>query len=129
MAERRFHLPILSILAVAVPLGFMAIRYRDPALWLGLQRDAATLRDGPWWRLASPLVINSAGWGQWAMVSLGFLASGAPLEERRGRGWWLALAGAGAIAGEIAAYLWAPSGGGASNALCGLLGGMAALAL
>lgn len=121
-------LPLLSGLAVAVPLACMAIRYRDPGLWLALQRDAATLSAGPWWRLISPLAINSAGWGQWAMVSLGFVLVGAPLERRWGRRRWLGLALAGAVAGEVAAYWWAPEGGGASNALCGLLGGMAALA-
>ena len=41
-------------------------------------------------------------------------------------GWrrWLLLFIPGAGIGEIAAYVWLPSGGGTSNALCGLLGGL-----
>ncbi|MDQ2903746.1 MAG: rhomboid family intramembrane serine protease [Chloroflexota bacterium] len=117
-------LPFLALLAIVVPAFFLIWMHFTPAVLNVLQRDPKALAQGQWWRIFSPLLVDSDGWLQFVTVSIGFLCIGIPAQHWLGWGRWLLLFFAGATAGEIMGYLWQPYGGGTSVALFGLIGGM-----
>ncbi len=124
-AELSLHpLPFLALLAIAVPAFFLIWMQFTPAILTVLQRDPQALLQGQWWRLFSPLLVDSDGWLQFVTVSIGFLCVGISAQHWLGWWHWLLLFFAGATAGEIMGYLWQPYGGGTSIALFGLIGGM-----
>ncbi len=124
-AELSLHpLPFLALLAIAIPAFFLIWMQFTPAILTVLQRDPQALLQGQWWRLFSPLLVDSDGWLQFVTVSIGFLCVGISAQHWLGWWRWLLLFFAGATAGEIMGYLWQPYGGGTSIALFGLIGGM-----
>ncbi len=106
-----------------------AAQFLFPAVLEELQRDPAGLRAGQWWRLFTPLLVQGAGWGQYAFNLLGSLLVGVALEARYGARRWLAFYLAAGIAGIVTAYLWQPdsTGSGSSDAVAGLIGALTAL--
>jgi hypothetical protein len=82
------------------------------------------LPDGQWWRLLTPLLVQTLGWYQVAANLVTLPIIGAVTERLLGRGWWLALAAAGTVGGELAAYHWHDPGGGDSILICGLAAGV-----
>lgn len=114
----------MSIAAIVVPGVFLVLMAYQPGVLGALQRDRGALGHGEWWRILSPLLVDSDGWIQWLFVSLGFATVGAAVERRIGRWPWVTLFLVGALAGELAGYAWQPYGGGTSIALCGLIGGL-----
>lgn len=117
-------LPILSLAAIVVPAVALGLMQIFPGVLIALERNPEALASGQWWRVISPLLVDSDGLLQFLFVSVGFVCVGIPVEHRLGRWRWLALFFAGALAGEAAGYAWQPYGGGTSIALCGLVGGM-----
>lgn len=118
--------PVLTIVGLLLIAVFMVLQAVEPFVLAALRRDLPAVQAGEWWRLLSPLLVQSDGWPQFAFNFAGLAILGAAIERRCGRWWWLALVLAGAAAGEAAGYAWDPHGAGSSVAVCGLLGGLLA---
>lgn len=123
MTARSF--PILTGCAVGIAVVAAILQYTVSGIGPALQRDPDALAHGQWWRLVTPLLVQTLGWYQVLanLVTLAFV--GAVAERLLGRWRWLLLFLAGTAAGQLAAYAWHEPGGGASIAICGLAGGVA----
>lgn len=120
---RRF--PVLTTMALAVATVAAVVQYAVPGAVSTLQRDPDGLTHGQWWRVVTPLLVQTLGWHQ-VLANLVTLALiGLISEWLLGRRRWLVLFASGTIAGQVAAYTWSEPGGGASIAICGLAGGTA----
>lgn len=118
--------PVATVLSLAVIAAFMVLQTVEPAVLAALRRDLPALQAGEWWRLLTPLLVQSDGWPQFAFNFAGLAILGAAIERRCGWAWWIVLLLAGAAAGEAAGYAWDPRGAGSSVAVCGLVGGLLA---
>jgi membrane associated rhomboid family serine protease len=119
------RLPLLTSIAVIVAVVAAIVQYAVPAAVPALERDHDGLARGEWWRLVSPLFVQTLGWYQ-VLTNLVTLALFGFIAERLLSRWrWLLLLAAGTVAGQVAAYAWHEPGGGASIAICGLAGGTA----
>ena len=122
-------LPVFSLVAILLPALILMLMSLSPSILSVLQRDRVALAAGQWWRILSPLLVDSDGWFHWVYVSVGFVCVGIVAEHFLGRWRWLLLFFSGALAGELAGYLWQPYGGGTSIALFGVMGGLIVLLL
>lgn len=123
---RRF--PVLTVVATVVAVAAAVAQYAIPAMIPALQRvPGGGVPDGQWWRLVTPLAVQTLGWYQVAANLVTLAVVGGAAERLLGRGWWLALAAAGTIGGQLSAYYFRDDGGGDSIAICGLAGGVIAL--
>jgi membrane associated rhomboid family serine protease len=119
-AERK---PIIAVTAVGVAAVAAVVQYAVPSAVPVLERESGALEAGEWWRLVTPLFVQTLGWYQ-VVTNLATLAVVGVVAERLfGRWRWAVLFAAGAIGGQIAAYAWWEPGGGDSIAICGLAGG------
>ncbi len=120
----RLRLPVLTSTAVVVATVAAVVQYAVPAVVPAWQRDPAGLPPGLWWRLVTPLFVQTLGWYQ-VLVNLVTLAAvGAVAEQVLGRWRWALLFVGGAVGGQVAAYLWHEPGGGDSIGICGLAAGV-----
>jgi membrane associated rhomboid family serine protease len=99
--------------------------YRWPEQPDELQRAQGGLPPGQWWRLITPLLVQTVGWYQVAANLVTLAVIGAVAEWLLGRWRWLVLSAAGTVGGQVAAYAWRQPGGGDSIAIAGLAGGTA----
>lgn len=119
----------LTTFAVAVLVAAAVVQFTVPGAVPVLQRDPAALAAGEWWRVGSPLLVQTLGRFQVVVNLVSLAVVGALVEVRLGRGRWLLLAVAGTAAGQVSAYLQGDPGGGASIAVCGLAAGLLAIGL
>lgn len=125
MDSRSPRFPVLTAVATAVAAAAAVAQYIIPAMIPALQRvPGGGVPNGQWWRLVTPLLVQTLGWYQVAANLITLPIIGAVAERLLGRGWWLALAAAGTAGGELAAYHWHDPGGGDSIAICGLAAGV-----
>ncbi|GHJ43079.1 hypothetical protein Cs7R123_04210 [Catellatospora sp. TT07R-123] len=119
----------LTLAVAALSTSAFAVQLAAPSVVDALQRDPGPIRDGQWWRLLSPLLVQPSGWGQYAYNTLGLLLVGLAVERRLGRVRWLLLFLAAGLAGVVFMLLVEPSGtgGGSSDAVAGLIGALAVL--
>jgi hypothetical protein len=118
------RMPVMTAVAVAVAVAAAVVQYLIPAAIPALQRDPSGLSHGQYWRLVTPLLVQTLGWYQ-VMANVATLAViGIVAEWTLGRRWWLTLFAAGTVGGQLAAYGWHEWGGGSSIAICGLAGGV-----
>lgn len=122
MPARRF--PVLTAVATVVALAAAAAQYAVPSMVPALQRVPGTSLQADWWRLFTPVLVQTLGWYQVAANLLTLPVLGAIAERMLGRAWWLALAAAGTAGGQLAAYHWNDPGGGDSSTICGLAAGV-----
>jgi rhomboid protease GluP len=90
-----------------------------------IERSPAVFAKGDWWRLISPIVVNSHGWIQVTSNLLALAIVGVVAERLWGSSLWIAFYIVGGVAGEVAGLAWKPIGAGSSVAVCGLLGSVA----
>ncbi|PRY40443.1 rhomboid family intramembrane serine protease [Umezawaea tangerina] len=110
--------PILTAIACAVASAAAVAQYAVPGMIPALER-------GPdWWRLVTPLLVQTLGWYQVVTNLVTLALVGAAAERATGRWRWVVLFAAGTAGGQIAAYSWHEPGGGDSIAICGLAGGL-----
>lgn len=95
-----------------------------PSVLETLRRDPEALRAGEWWRVVTPLFVQSDGWPQIITNGLGLLLVGPFVERALGSRVWLLLYFGAGLVGEVAGYAWEPHGAGNSIAICGLLGAL-----
>lgn len=114
--------PVLTATALTVAVAAAVVQYSIPSVVPLLQRDAAGL-NGQWWRMATPLLVQTLGWYQVLanLVTLAFI--GLVSEWLLNRWQWVVLLASGTLGGQIAAYAWHEPGGGDSIAISGLAGG------
>lgn len=121
--------PVLTAVVWVVTAAVAGLQLADPDVLTALQRDPDALAGGAWWRVLTPLLVQSDGWFQ-IITNLAFLAViGAHAEWCLGRRRWIVLYLAGGITGQLLGYAWEPAGAGNSVAICGLAGGLLVLAL
>lgn len=100
------------------------VQYTVPAVVPLLERSQSGLMGGDWWRLATPVLVQTLGWHQTAANLVSLAVIGLVSESLLPRLWWLAFLGSGILGGQAAAYMWEEAGGGSSIAICGLAGGL-----
>ena len=99
-------------------------QYTVPAAIPALQRPPGGLGPDQWWRLVTPLFVQTLGWYQVVMNLVTLAAVGVVAEWRLGRWRWAVLFLAGTIGGQVDAFVRHEPGGGDSIAICGLAGGL-----
>jgi membrane associated rhomboid family serine protease len=120
------RVPIITAVAVGVAAVAAIAQYATPAVVPLLQRESWTVATVQWWRLVTPLFVQTLGWHQVAMNLITLALVGTIVERRLGRLRWAVLFVAGTVGGQVAAFTWQLPGGGDSIAICGLAGGMTA---
>lgn len=117
------RVPWLTLLVLVVTTAVTVAMYAWPQLHLGeaLERDPRML-EGEWWRFVTTWLVETDGWGQLLINSLGLLIFGTLVERRMGRWWWAIGYVVAGLGGEVAGIFWQPVGGGNSVAICGLIG-------
>jgi membrane associated rhomboid family serine protease len=128
-SRRHARFPIATVVATVVAVLGAIAQTIDPQLLELLRRDVDGLRAGEWWRLVSPVLVSSAGWGQMVFNTATIAVMGVLVERRFGTLGWLALFFGGIVLAEPVAYLWEPDGAGSSFGVCGLVGGLIAVLL
>lgn len=121
--------PVVTAVALVLALVAAAVQFMAPSVMARLERDRGALAEGEWWRVVTPVMVQTLGWHQVFANLLTLLAVGVVAERMVGRWRWVVLFAAGTAAGQTAAYLWGEPGGGASIAICGLAGGTLAVLL
>jgi membrane associated rhomboid family serine protease len=115
---------VLTATAFAIAVAAAVLQYAVPDVVPWLQRDPAALSQGQWWRLATPLLVQTLGWYQVAANLITLAIIGVVSEWVLGRWRWALLFVGGTVGGQLAAYAWREPGGGDSIAICGLAGGV-----
>jgi membrane associated rhomboid family serine protease len=103
-----------------------AAQFAAPVVVSTLQRDPDLIRAGQWWRLLTAIFVQPSGWGQYVYNVLGIVLVGVAVERRCGRVRWLVLyLGAGLVGVVLVLALYPHAvGGGSSDAVAGLIGGL-----
>ncbi|GLX67582.1 rhomboid family intramembrane serine protease [Paenibacillus glycanilyticus] len=115
----------VTVAVIAITSIFTLLQFIYPEVLSAFRRNPAALESGEWWRIFTPLLVHSDGFGQYIfnMACLAFL--GASVEKNFGWRLLVVLYAISGVAGEIAGYAsWDPNGAGASVGFCGLLGGL-----
>lgn len=117
--------PVLTVIATGVAVVAAVAQYTVPAMVPALERvPGRALLPGEWWRLFTPVLVQTLGWFQVVANLLSLAVVGAVAERLLGRVRWAVLLVAGTVGGQTAAYLSSEPGGGDSIAICGLAGGV-----
>jgi len=118
--------PVTTAVTTATALVSTAA-LRRPEIMDRLRRDKAALKGGQWWRLATPVLVQSYGAGQAVFNLAGSALVGAVVERQSGRARWLAVYAVAGVSGVLASDRWEPdeNGSGSSDAVAGLIGAMA----
>jgi hypothetical protein len=116
--------PVLTAVATGIAVAAAVAQYTIPTMVPALERAPGGLPAGQWWRLVTPLLVQTLGWYQVAANLVTLAVIGAVAEQLLGRAWWLALVAAGTAGGQLAAGHWHDPGGGDSIAICGLAAGV-----
>lgn len=116
--------PVLTLAATGIALAAAVCQYAIGGMVQALERAPGGLPDGQWWRLVTPVLVQTDGWYQIVSNLVTLVLLGIAAEWLLGRRWWLALIAAGTVGGQAAAYAWQVWGGGSSIAICGLAGGI-----
>jgi rhomboid protease GluP len=112
---------VASILIITLTILTFGLQIAYPEVLQALRRDAAGLKAGDWWRLITPLFVQSSGAFQF-LFNMIFLVVFLPMGERLyGARIWLLYFVPGVV-GQLVNYAWSPGGGGSSTAVFGVMG-------
>jgi membrane associated rhomboid family serine protease len=113
----------------AVTLAVSVAVLLSPTLMDQLTRDLSQVRQGEWWRMVTPVLVQSSGWGQLVFNLLGLAVVGSVLESRLSRGMWALAYVVGGVGSVVLGSVWHPDagGGGSSDAVAALIGALAVL--
>jgi rhomboid protease GluP len=122
--------PLLTSITIALTAALTATRLLGDGPLDALRRDPTALGHGQVWRLITPTLVQSDPELKTVLsvFALCFVI-GMRAERLLPRRRWLALYLAGALAGHAVGEAFQPLNGGTSVAFCGILGGLAVLAL
>jgi hypothetical protein len=116
--------PTLTTVACGIAAMAAVAQYTIQPMIPALQRPSAGHQAGQWWRLVTPLLVQTLGCYQVVANLVTLAVIGAVAERMLGRGWWLILFATGTAGGQLAAFHWHDPGGGDSIAICGLAAGI-----
>lgn len=116
--------PVITATAVGVAIAAAVVQYTVPSAVPALQRLPGAPDLDQWWRLVTPLFVQTLGWYQVVTNLVTLAVVGVVAEWRLGRWRWTVLFLAGTVGGQIDAYVRHEPGGGDSIAICGLAGGL-----
>jgi membrane associated rhomboid family serine protease len=118
-------LPVVAILIFSVTALISCLALVFPQILFAFRRNSDALWTGEWWRLVTPLFVQSAGWSQCVYNGLAALFI-LPLAEKCYGKRLLALYFVSGLMGEVCFYIFEPSanGGGSSVAIYGVMGGL-----
>ena len=112
---------VVSTIIIALTTMMFGLQLAYPEILYALQRDINGLKAGEWWRLVTPLFVQSHGVFQF-LFNMVFIVVFLPMAERLyGARTWLLYFVPGLI-GQLVNYAWAPEGGGSSTAIFGVMG-------
>jgi membrane associated rhomboid family serine protease len=122
---------VLTAAVLATTLAVSVAALLSPALMDLFTRDLSRVRQGEWWRMVTPVLVQSSGWGQLVFNLVGLAVVGAALESRVSRGTWALVYVAGGVGSIAFGSVWHPDagGGGSSDAVAALIGALAVLVL
>jgi membrane associated rhomboid family serine protease len=123
----RRSVPVATLVVVALTGVVSIVGLLQPQVLAGLERNSAELRAGHWWRLITPLLVQSDGWGQLALNLVGTAVFGALVEWAAGPPVFLVTYLSGGLVGQALAYSWETGGAGSSVAMVGVLGALSVL--
>ncbi|MEA2842401.1 MAG: hypothetical protein QOJ69_72 [Actinomycetota bacterium] len=121
--------PTLTAVVFAVTLAVSVAALFIPDLMALFTRDLAKVRQGQWWRVVTPLLVQSSGWGQLVFNLAGLAVVGAVVERRVSRTSWALVYLVGGVGSIGLGSAWHPAatGGGSSDAIAALIGALAVL--
>jgi rhomboid protease GluP len=112
---------VVSTIIIVLTTVMFGLQLAYPEILYALQRDINGLKAGEWWRLVTPLFVQSHGVFQF-LFNMVFIIVFLPMAERLyGARTWLLYFVPGLI-GQLVNYAWAPNGGGSSTAIFGVMG-------
>lgn len=131
VAQSRAGNAAMTVWVLIVTAAFSVVALVHAPLMDAMVRDVDQLRAGQWWRVASPVLVQSSGWGQLVFNMAGLAVVGAALEQRVSRVTWLTIYLAGGIGSVAVLSVWMPRDGGAgsSDAVAALIGALAVVSL
>jgi membrane associated rhomboid family serine protease len=115
--------PFAAILIIVVTALVTCLQFPFPEVLSDFRRNREALLAGAWWRMVTPLFVQSAGWWQCCINGVGAVIV-CPLAERFYGKKLFALYFIPGILGEVFAYFWAPNGAGSSLSIAGVMGGL-----
>jgi len=118
-----FLKPFVSILIIGVTALITSLQFPFPEVLADFRRNREALLAGEWWRMVTPLFVQSSGWWQCCINGVGAVIV-CPLAEKFYGKKLLALYFIPGILGEVFAYFWAPNGAGSSLGIAGVVGGL-----
>lgn len=127
LGSGRLSVPVATLLVVALTGVVSVVALLQPQVLAGLERNPAELRAGHWWRLITPLLVQSDGWGQLVLNLVGTAVFGALVEWAAGPVVFLVTYLAGGLVGQALGYAWETGGAGSSVAMVGVLGALSVL--
>jgi rhomboid protease GluP len=121
--KKKSSLPIVTILIIGVTALITGLQFVFPDVLTDFRRNREALLAGEWWRMVTPLFVQSFGWWQCCVNGVVALIV-CPLAERFYGKRLLALYFVPGILGEIFSYLWSPNAAGSSLGIMGVIGGL-----
>jgi rhomboid protease GluP len=124
LGHRPRRRPLLTLVFCAVLGVCLIAQLCFPSLLGAFERNAAQVRNGEFWRLATALFFQD-GWLLGGLTNiLSLFLIGSLLEQVRSRILWIAIYMLGAFVTELLALRWQPVGAGNSIATCALAGSL-----
>jgi membrane associated rhomboid family serine protease len=119
--------PVVTAVVLVVTVVASVSALANAAVMRAMTRDVGELRHGQWWRIVSPILVQSSGWGQLVFNMSGLVVIGAALEQRLSRPIWIVVYLVGGVGSIALLTRWRPddTGGGSSDAIAALIGALA----
>jgi membrane associated rhomboid family serine protease len=114
---------IISILIIGGTAVITGLQFVFPDVLNEFRRNWEALRQGEWWRMLTPMLVQAEGWKQCCFNGVSALLFCPLAEKLYGKG-ILALYFISGFVGEIFGYLWSPNGAGSSVGIAGVVGGL-----
>lgn len=119
------QVPIATVSIFLITGVTTGLQFVFPQIIPMLERTPTAMENHEWWRLFTPLLVQSDGWRQIAFNFPAILLLGIAIERIFGSRQVVLLYIVCGFVGEIAGFAWQPFGAGSSIAAAGLLGALA----
>jgi membrane associated rhomboid family serine protease len=118
--------PALTGTVFVITVAVSVTALLSPGLMDLFTRDVVQVRRGERWRVVTPVLVQSSGWGQLVFNMLGLAVVGTALESRLSRGTWALTYVVGGVGSIAMTSIWHPKagGGGSSDAVAALIGAL-----
>src|SRR5699024_308731 len=103
--KKRNDFPMITIIVIVITAFVTLLQFIYPDILTLFRRDPVSLKSGEWWRILTPLLVHSEGWGQIIFNMIGILIIGIKVEQLYGKAYFLILYLTGGLIGEFAGYM------------------------